>query len=287
MNYPEYYKKCRQKYAADGNATNDNTIYETNLLRFGKEDKGRNLGQSYFNMIDLLAEEVDRRFNSPEEHVFSPPGVNTDTEVMRRLKNPFTLPHLEDINEIVASVLEKQYANCYLHTDKVYVYRNIVTENKPHSSWLWHYDNHPTEITKVMIYLTDVTESTGPFEYLLDRKSRPVMIPPSRTGPKHWTTPKWSGSRVPEAVMKDYIAAGCKAVKAVGNKGTTLVFDNNTLHKANVAKSSHRDVLVYQLKPLDRKLTPRINFPEWTGSFEYKDITPEPSQTKQDIKTKW
>lgn len=287
MNYAEYYSKCRKVYA-ENNTPNNRLLKDAHLVQFNKDKLHPILKVSpkYFEMIERIASSVAEKFND-KSGIFLPPNTKLKDEVFWRFKDPFSLPFLEEVGDEIISSVEKEYANCYLHLDKVYVYRNIVTENKPMTSWLWHYDNHPTEITKIMIYLTDVTEQSGPFEYLLDKNEKSVIIEPSRQGEKQWGKPKWPASRVPADVMKKYFDNGCKAVKATGPKGTTIIFDNNAIHRANIAKSSHRDVLVYQVKPYVKPLKPRVNPKEWTGSFQQWDISKNPAELKQKIKDKW
>lgn len=286
MNYPEYYKKAKEAYKKDGNATNDFSLSDANLVQFSKNHPHPHMSidNVYFDHIDDIASVVDERMNNPKQYACYLPNINPKDDVIIRLDNPFDLPHLESVAEIICGNLERSFFNCYLHVDKVYVYRNIITNNKPRASWLWHYDNHPTEITKVMIYLTDVDSDSGPFEYLVDKHNAPIVISPSRTGESHWKPPKWHDSRIPEQVMINYLKNGAKQVKAVGEKSTTTIFDNNTIHRANIAKSGHRDVLVFQVKPHITKLTPRVNKAAWTGTFKHVDIYKNPNNLKQLLK---
>jgi hypothetical protein len=39
-------------------------------------------------------------------------------------------------------------------------------------SWTWHFDNHPREVLKLMVYLTDVQGETAPFEYCGHERAR-------------------------------------------------------------------------------------------------------------------
>ena len=78
-----------------------------------------------------------------------------------QLKDPFCIENLEEVCKYVLEELEKEFWGSYLFLDKVYIYRNLVTINKDKGSFLWHFDNHPNTLSKVMIYLTDVSKKTG------------------------------------------------------------------------------------------------------------------------------
>ena len=131
-----------------------------------------------------------------------------------------------------------------------------------------------------MIYLNDVDENTAPFEYLVDSQDNFIKVQPSRTGPDSWFgQPKWPDSRVPDNIHEEYLEKGCKTKFATGPKGTILIFSQNVLHRANVAKETPRNVLVYQLKPSKTKLFPYVN-PKWTGAFQHRPTLVNPSRLK-------
>ena len=52
--------------------------------------------------------------------------------------------------------LEEKRFGCNLYVDKIYIYRTLRLK-KRESSYLWHYDNNPSEIVKNIIYLNEVT----------------------------------------------------------------------------------------------------------------------------------
>lgn len=238
------------------------------------------LPDNYMDLVSNIAKQANDRFND-KKHCFFPPNLNKNEDVSLRLNQNAALEikEVEQLAEYLLPQLEENLYSSYLHVDKCYFYRNFVTKNKERTSWLWHYDNHPTEIYKVMIYLTDVGEKTAPFEYLATPDGEPKMIEPSRQGILKWGGPKWPRSRVPADVMQKFLDKGYKKTKVTGPQGTILVFDNNCIHKANVARTALRDVLVYQIRPAHMKMRPYIS-PKWTGGFEANDIVKDPSIIK-------
>jgi len=195
------------------------------------------------------------------------------------LNDPFSISEVEDIASMIIPQIEAKFFGCFVHVQHIYIYRSIATKQEAHSSWLWHYDNYPAEVHKIIIYLTDVAKSSGPFRYLVSDKEGPLIIKPSRTGPSNWKKPKWKGSRIPEKYIKIYQQNNYYCKKVTGCIGTMILFDNNCIHKATVAKKAHRDVLVFQLKPSIKKLRPHIN-KAWTGSFQHIGLSKDPGQLK-------
>jgi len=171
--------------------------------------------------------------------------------------------------------------NSRLHVMNLLIYRSFVSDNPPKSSWLWHYDDNPKEFIKLMIYLTDVTEDSGPFEYLRHRDTQQSFMPTKiRTGFRNWNDPpQWPEGRVPDDELERLQKQGYEPFKVIGKKGTILLFNANSIHRATIPKSKPRDALVLVLKPTKQKLHPFIH-PKWTGTFEHHPLEMDPSCIK-------
>ena len=141
-------------------------------------------------------------------------------------------------NELIP-VAEKDYYGCNLRCDKIYIYRNVHT-TKPISSWLYHYDNNPPTVLKLMIYLTDVDDdSYAPIETVPT-----LTYEPTRLGTEKWKSAP-NNSRVPESEIDKN-----EVVRYYGKAGTTVLFYPNTVHRATVpGPGKYRDVLVIRVKP--------------------------------------
>ena len=283
MNYPDYHIHCQQMFP--GNEP------KSRLTDFGfvvisptlndNEDVLK-LPSNYLKLIDSLASKANNALENPEENCYFEKNTPQNLRNLAHyLKNPFELSETHDIADIILPQIETSIFGSYVHVMLAVIKRHKVVENaKILKSWIWHYDNHPNEVIKIMIYLNDVDENGAPLEYLVDAEDNFVKIQPSRTGPENWFgKPKWPDSRVPDSLLKEYLEKGCKTKKITGPKGTIIIFSQNVLHRANVAKTNPRNVIVYQLKPSETKLSPYIH-QKWTGSFQHRASLVDPLTLK-------
>lgn len=182
--------------------------------------------------------------------------------------DPLALEGLPELTEPILDALERDVYGSFLIVDKVYVYRSPISELEPSASWIWHYDNHPREMLKVMVYLTDVTADSAPFEYLREaRTSQPVLGAP--------LAPLHIKSRVSPEAVAGYLGAGHERHQVTGPAGTIVVFDDNVIHRGTLARTAPRDVLVLQVRPSLVRARPRID-PRWTGSFLHQNVNADP-----------
>ena len=178
------------------------------------------------------------------------------------------LDGLEEFCAAVVPVIEERMYGAHVLVDKVYVYRSPVSRQQPQASWVWHYDEHPREVLKLMLYLTDVTGDTAPFMFLARGGDGRAVI-----GTR---TPLYGQSRMSPARMARFQASGCVARAVTGPRGTLVLFNDNVIHRATLATRAHRDVLVLQLRPTDRPRRPLAD-PRWTGSFQNLDFNRDPA----------
>ena len=132
------------------------------------------------------------------------------------------------------------------------------------------YQVTPREVLKVMIYLTDVTAESAPFEYLRASSSgEPIRGRP--------LAPLYGTSRVPASTVERHLKSGAESCMVTGPAGTMVVFDDNVVHRGNLAKEQHRDVLVLQVRPATFHPVPRVDR-RWTGSFGDVDFNASPQE---------
>ncbi len=203
------------------------------------------------------------------------PAVREGAVIAVQLKDWLSVEGLDELCDIVLPQLEANVYGTHLIVDKVYVYRNLVSRAKEQVSWTWHYDNHPPGITKLMVYLTDVTEQTGPFEYLRSARTKEALY---RT-----PTPLSGYGRISPSRLQRYLAEGYESCRVTGPCGTLLFFDENVVHKANVAKSGVRDAVVLQIRPATFRPERYIDS-RWTGSFQHRDFNADPYDTVPRLK---
>lgn len=196
------------------------------------------------------------------------PALANGEVITLQLLDPFVIDGLHELCEPILRELERTLYGSFIIADKVYIYRNPVSHQKPRASWRWHFDNHPREMLKVMVYLTDVGDDTAPFQYLRERSSEaPLAGAP--------LTPLCGDSRVPAEEIDRRLAGNWTCHSVTGARGTIVVFDDNVVHRATMAKVAHRDAVVFQVRPATFQPLKHIDA-RWTGSFGHWDFNRDP-----------
>ena len=173
------------------------------------------------------------------------------------------ITQVSNISDIIVPYLEDNLYGCHLYVDKVYAWRN-VSHNILEDSWLWHFDNNPNEIYKVMIYLSNVNTRNSPFQYLSNNKGFGKVIESTRCGIDKWKT---IGSRISNSDLEKFIDEGYKINSMIGKKGSATVFNNSLVHRATIPeKNNYRDALVIRVKPTINKIDYISN--RYTTSWE-------------------
>lgn len=239
------------------------------------------LPDRYLNLVRQIRDDVQVRFEVsgnclffPKLKISSVPRCTKDISAIKngeiisvQLKDYLGIRGLEELCSGLMGELERKVFLSHVIVDKVYIYRSLPTHQEAQVSWLWHYDNHPNEILKIMIYLSDVDEKSGPFEYLRSTKSHEAAFIHPR--------PLFDNSRISPKAIKRYLLDGYDCRRVTGPRGTMILFDNNVVHRASLAKSVYRDVIVLQIRPAT--FCPRSYIdPQWTGSFQHVDFNPNP-----------
>jgi len=255
----------------------------------GDPASGLVLPTGYGELVDRVAADVNSRFAATANCLFMPrldreglpprtedvPAIRSQDVISLQLKDALSVSGVRELSAAIVPEIERRLFGAFVIVDKVYVYRNLVTRQPEQVSWLWHYDNHPTEVIKVMVYLTDVGERNAPFEYVRRKDTgEPRMYTP---------LPLLGNSRVAATTVERYFADGYEPFKATGPRGTMLIFDDNVLHRATFAREGHRDVLVFQIRPATFKPEPRLD-PRWSGSFEHDDFNLDPNDYQVRLK---
>lgn len=280
--YSKHYRQARRSYSGPSGAAAAHSVYDVGVMAIRPGDPALfALPEDFTRRVATVARGAAAALEWSANCDFFPAvspeamaprtsevgAVRAGEVISIKLRDPFAIEGLHDLCEPLLDELERTvYRSCVL-VDKVYVYRSPVSRQLPKASWLWHFDNHPREMIKVMVYLTDVGPDSAPFEYLADVDGRPKLGAP--------LAPLHSDSRVPATVIDRYLDAGWKREVVTGPAGTVLVFDDNVVHRGTLAQATHRDVVVFQVRPSPFKASPRID-PRWTGSFGHRDFNEHP-----------
>ena len=283
--YTEYYIECREKYKQEEGESEplvENLVYDLTAAVHRPDDASTQtfftFPDNYGSLIDSLSEKISAKMEDPNCHWKDPSQNGYGMAI--QVRDIWDLPEIEEIAQSLIPQVEKSIFNSYVFVSAVHTYRNITTDEPLRSSWLWHYDNNPHEAVKILIYLTDVTENTGPFEYLRHQATGDgIKVPTSRTGHNHWLPPYIAESRMRPEDMVALENQGFEQTKVTGPKGTAIFFDNNIVHKANVPIEAHRDIIILNIRPIDTKIRPLIT-QSTCGSWGNKSPLMNPAQIK-------
>ena len=276
--YKEYYDLAKEAY---GESNPKVDLYSFTHEITTPDSPGiivENISNEYKELVQKVANTCDQRLSN-DDFCYWPPGpdgISKDNDLVKFCKDYFDIEGLEKIAENVIPQIEKNLFGCYTQVQNLYIYRNNITDRDPRMSWLWHFDNHPYEYMKCMIYLTDVDEDCDPLEFMEHIETKELFKhDSSRTSYREWR-PAPNNSRIAPYQMNKLKDMGFEPRKVCGPAGTIIVFNENVIHRATTAKKSHRDVINFLLKPSIEKLTPHIN-KEHTGGLQNKDMFMDPS----------
>ena len=182
-------------------------------------------------LYEGLRQRADRAFATPEL-------CSTPIDGAVRLKDGIgQLPEICDVftPEIVQAV--ESYLQSYFKIYWVQVYRTLPSLNPPEKSFLWHVDNCPQEVVKLMVYLTDTRENTGAF------RLKPRPLSKSLIARGFW-------DRAQNLRFERELEDAATTTVFEGAKGTRILFLNwGCIHRAKHPEVSHRDVAVFNLIP--------------------------------------
>jgi hypothetical protein len=285
--YSRQYADAQRQYRADGHVPAQGRpslgAVGVRTLGPGAPSNLIALPPSYGELVGRIQRNLSERLSWSANSWFHPPPAQLaartdDVEEVRRgdviiikLRDHLNIDGLEDLCAELIPEVERAIFGSYVLVDKVYVYRTLVSRRRDQGSWLWHFDQHPLEVLKLMIYLTDVGEDTAPFTYLSAGGTGDAVM-----GTRH---PLYSRSRIPASVMEAHIAKGCRVRPVTGPCGTAVVFNDNVIHRATFAERRHRDVIVLQLRPATERRLPYVH-PAWTGSWQHRDFNADPRQVE-------
>lgn len=265
--YHPYYKVCKteSKYTGDvsiydlGCKIIDNKEIFNKFFSFSDYD-------SYLNNVD----EISKLFGGRNLEYG---GGKNGQVIMLRLKRDVINKNIEMIESLYQQLLPSVEENIYGSKIKVVdinAYINMINNLKVgHSSWLWHFDNQPNEIMKMMIYLSDVDEQSAPFEIIVDENDNPIRLISNRFSAKDFEntdTPQYfnhqyNGNRFGEQDILELKKNGYRQKKIYGKKGTIILFSNDIIHRATYPKTNPRLVLNTVLSPTlkDQRFTGQLH----------------------------
>tara|TARA_Y100001970_G_C14258181_1_gene877191 strand:+ start:4821 stop:5708 length:888 start_codon:yes stop_codon:yes gene_type:complete len=205
----------------------------------------------HINKLNLLFNDNNLEFGA---------GIKGQT-IMKRLKQSCLISNFNIFKNLYKSLffsIEKKIFNSKIKIIDINAYRNCLNNlNENVSSWLWHFDNHPNEMIKMMIYLTDVDEESSPMEIIVDKNNNPIRMVSNRVFEDDWNNSEpnkyfkhqFNGNRLSDSDITNILDSGYKIKPLHGKKGTIILFSENIIHHATYPKSKERQIINTVLAP--------------------------------------
>lgn len=167
--------------------------------------------------------------------------TNLSESGLIRLKNSLSeFPELESFinNEKVKNFLKEYYKSDF----KIFssdIYRTVPSQaedkEEHFNSLLWHFDNCPENLVKIMIYLNDVTVENGAISLV----AKETSIKLRNKG--YWN--RWNNDAFLDEIENS-------KVYLEGKAGSVLFFSTHyCIHKATLPETGYRDVAVFLIQP--------------------------------------
>jgi hypothetical protein len=267
LTYAEHYEKCKQQSTHDAPTAN---LYDFSHAVINASDNSKDaLIEKPENYMDIVngAKSRYKELMSDVSNMNIPRDPAIDFAI--RLEAIHDVPEFESLAQTIVPQLEKNIFGCHVVMEALYAYRNVYRSAPERSSWMWHYDNNPKEIIKIMIYLSDVDETSGAFEIICNDEGEAVKMSTYKIDHKKWHGAP-NNSRITEIQLKTMASEGYYPYKILGKKGTIAIFDNNIAHRASIPEPGNiRDAIVFMIRPWLAKEEKYINKKHcraWTGS---------------------
>jgi len=267
LTYTEHYKKCKELSDYDEPKTD---IYEFTHavidVASASESDLIQLPKNYMQIVNA-AKDKYKELMKDADNMNIPRDPAIDFAI--RLQAIYGTPEFEALAQLIVPQLEEKLFGCNVVMEALYAYRNVYRDAPERASWLWHYDNNPKEIIKVMIYLSDVDENCGAFEIVCDEHDEAVKMPTYKIDHTKWQGAP-NNSRITKEQLDVMASSGYHPYKILGKKGTIAVFDNNIAHRASIPSPGNtRDAMVFMIRPWHAKEKNYINKKHcraWTGT---------------------
>ena len=185
--------------------------------------------------IHQMESEFTRVFTEHADtiEVLDKEGCSNDERIFNAQSHSPILNELVTNNEFLRNFV-KRYTNQAITNDKLLLNRLTFEEGKVKNSGAgWHRDNHTCQF-KTLIYLTDVSERNGNFQFILNSSPAHVGFPTPRT-PSYNT--RFSDETVDKLLTTN---PSCSVCNVAGAKGTVVLADTTYIHRGNIIKEGER-----------------------------------------------
>ena len=246
--YQEHYEFAKKNY----NSKSDENKYK-DLYGLTLDAEIFEANEKYYNIVSKISQKVHEKINKKN-------GV-LEKNLATYLNEWGDIGEMSDLLDHIMPDIERKVFKSNAQVEFLHPYRNKPSNN-PESSWLWHYDDCPDEFLKMVIYLNEVNETNGAFQYLENEEGDCPMIHSNRIYPGHNGSPqKFAKSRIPQHEIDKKTSEGYKAKNLVGSMGTYCLMSPNIYHRATMPEpdSIPRECLFLFIRPCVSKREKYMN----------------------------
>ena len=192
---------------------------------------------NYFSQEDLekFEEEFGKVFREVKSEILDKEECSKDERIFhaekysRFIRNKFyDSPYFDK--------LCKEYTGKKELRKKTLINRVFYEKGKRKNSGAgWHRDNHDCQF-KVIMYLTDVTERNGNFQWITNSSKKYIGYPKPRT-------PDYNTRFHDETIDEILQNKECNLTNLTGKRGTIIVADTTYIHRGNIIQEGERKAI--------------------------------------------
>jgi len=244
-------KKSRYKSSISVNV-DEKMIKELKTNQFLK------IGRPYDDsLISKIKSKYDKLIED-KNHYFVTAEFDGKDYCRRLIKFEEKIPELKKLLPEKIIDLVKAYYGGFFNAVRIDMWRNyhvpdeLIKKNDEWFSNNWHCDRRNTDLFKIFINLSDMTEENGPMHIIPHPRTKELM----KMGFKN---------RLDYGLSDDVLEDPKYLAKTTGLKGSTILANTEyCLHKAgNPSKGKHRDFLQILFAPSNKPLSE-----DWVNSLE-------------------
>lgn len=185
--------------------------------------------------LDTMENEFHRLFDEHKDliEILDKEGCSNDERIFNAQKHSPVLKSLITDNSLLNNHV-KSYTGRDPTTDKLLINRLVYEEGKVKNSGAgWHRGNHMCQF-KTLVYLSDVSEKTGNFQFMTKSSTKHIGYPTPRT-PSYNT--RFEDKTVYDITKNNQ---GCQIINMCGKRGTVILVDTTYIHRGNIIKEGKR-----------------------------------------------
>lgn len=185
-------------------------------------------------IIDKLTNKFHKIFNKNKNkiEILDKEDCSNDERIFHAEKYSTTLKKIWSDNEFFNNIA-LTYTNHRLNK-KTLINKVVYEEGLIKNSGAgWHRDNHDCQF-KVLMYLSDVNEKNGPFQFITNSSKKYIGYPKPRT--ENYNT-RFHDKTIEDLMEKN---ENCNKHDVIGEKGTIIIVDTTYIHRGKIIEEGER-----------------------------------------------